>query len=57
MELSPVPSRLSMGSARARIRAFCESVKITGPMVVSPTASVSRCSCRKDGVLTWTDNS
>ena len=57
MALKPVPSRRSTGSARATIRAFCESVKSTGPIVVSPPLSSSRDSCRNAGVRRCTANS
>ncbi len=57
MALKPVPSRRSTGSARATIRAFCESVKTTGPIVVSPPLSSSRDSCRNAGVRRCTANS
>ncbi len=36
MALVPVPSRRSIGSARATISARCDPVSMTGPIVVSP---------------------
>jgi hypothetical protein len=57
MALNPVPSRRSMGSASATMSAFWESVKTTGPMVVSPLLASLLVSCRNDGVFRWTANS